>query len=304
MSVPVGQILGSNESESVNEGLKYGEAQYNAWRELFTTLTQDDKYKAYFNQGAELDELQALLSQKLEELRTAIEGLYDETAIDALMEALGALLVGNDSNMGLEARIMAYIALLGAKDSITDDDYQALLSKLNSEEGITQTVFNQLLNFAKERKSAIDFLEKYAVFFEEVEEGKPTYSNYLTGLSGITLGNQAALDELFAAIKSSVPDSDFRIEEIKHQNQTIRKTLAGVVLANEIQAKNVHKEVEGLLKEDQSLDSRAVFDENLKRLRDEGIWAEKSSNRRQEILQEEALQKAREAERKAKNENI
>ncbi|MGX8716741.1 MAG: hypothetical protein ACSW8C_01985 [bacterium] len=303
MSVPVGQILGNNESESVNEGLKYGEAKYNAWRELFTTLTQDDKYKAYFNQGAELDELQALLSQKLEELRTAIEGLYDETAIDALMEALGALLVGNDSNMGLEARIMAYIALLGAKDSITEDDYQALLSKLNSEEGITQTVFNQLLNFAKERKSAIDFLEKYAVFFEKVKEKELTYYNYyLTRLSEITLGNQNALDDLFKDIKKFVPD--FRIEEIKHQNQTIRKTLAGVVLANEIQAKNVHKEVEGLLKEDQSLNSRAVFDENLKRLRDEGIWAEKSSNRRQEILQEEALQKAREAERKAKNENI
>lgn len=104
--------------------------------------------------------------------------------------------------------------------------------------------------------------------------------------------------------------------EIKNQtdsarikSQAIQKTLAGVVLANEIQAKNVHKEVEGLLKEDQSLNNRAVFDENLKRLRDEGIWAEKSSNRRQEIQQQEALQAAKnaariEAERRAKNENI
>lgn len=298
----VNEVSGISGDLQSNTDLKYGEAKYNELYELFTSLTNDDRYKAYFNQGAELDDLQKLLSEKLQALKEAIDNTYSEEEIDELMQALGALLKGSGSNMGLEARIAAYIALLGAKNSITTEDYQALLDKLNSKENITQTVFNQLLNFAKERKSAIDFLEKYAVFFEKVKEGKPTYSNYLTGLSGITLGDQAALDELFAAIKSSVPD--FKIEEIKYQNQTIRKTLAGLVLANEIQAKNVHKEVEGLLKEDQSLNSRAVFDENLKRLRDEGIWAEKSSNRRQEILQEEALQKAREAERKAKNENI
>ena len=343
----VNQVSGNNGDTPISGELKYGEAKYNELYELFTSLTNDDRYKAYFNQGAELDKLQALLSEKLEALKTAIEGLYDESVIDELMQALGVLLSGSASNMGLEARIAAYIVLLDAKSSITSEDYQMLLNKLNSPEGITQKVFNQLLNvaksyksdqiieadrdalftkiaqndleklldLAKKRKQTIDDLNTYKIGFD-VDD----YYDRLQKLNDYSLENNylgSLIDATEGIIETIKKDKAIMATiEIKNQtdsarikSQAIQKTLAGVVLANEIQAKNVHKEVEGLLKEDQSLNNRAVFDENLKRLRDEGIWAEKSSNRRQEIQQQEALQAAKnaariEAERRAKNENI
>ena len=148
----VNEVSGNSGAQGNNTYDEYW-AQYTEKYNQFTSLINDDRYKIYFGQGAELDDLQKLLSEKLEALKTAIEGLYDESVIDELMQALGVLLSGSASNMGLEARIAAYIALLDAKSSITSEDYQMLLNKLNSPEGITQTVFNQLLNVAKSYKS-------------------------------------------------------------------------------------------------------------------------------------------------------
>lgn len=341
----VNQVSGNNGDTPISGELKYDEAKYNELYELFTSLTNDDRYKAYFNQGAELDDLQKLLSEKLQALKEAIDNTYSEKKIDELMQALGALLVGNSSNMGLEARIAAYIALLGAKDSITEDDYQALLSKLNSEEGITQTVFNNLidlaklhkqgtitdadyrtlfdliilgttgdtlialLDLAKARKKALDLLEAYRdVFGDKYSETRKT-------LSGLSLVENASditnliNDIEFTVSGDKVERANEKIKQEALQNKGRQMTLAGLVLANKIRAENIHKELESILKEEQNLDDKAYMDENVKRLRDEGIWADKTLDRRQEIQQQEALQAAKnaariEAERRSKNENI
>ena len=71
-----------------------------------------------------------------------------------------------------------------------------------------------------------------------------------------------------------------------------------------IQANNAYRDIESQLKADASIEDRAILNENMKRLRDEGIWVTTTSKRREEVLQEDALQKARVAEQNAERKNI
>ena len=343
--------VSGNSDPQIDENKKAQyQAQYEEYYNTYTALINDDKYKSYFSENGDLKALKDALDQALQNLKNALDGVYTEETeeiIDALMQALGALLAQN-ALMGLEARIIAYIALFGLRNEgkitnedytalldrlnsieenltekdynvlvntailsclngkglITNEDYTALLSKLNSTEGLSGEIFGKLLEIAQYRKSASDFLEKNkaelgtdrcAALQEKLNINMSTLAEYsLEALKNYSTDFLEAISTLRGVLMSAMISA----------NKMQRITQAGVLAMRVIQANNAFRDIESQLKAEESLENRANTDENLKRLRDEGIWADTTSKRREEVLQEEALQKARDAEQKTKNKNI
>lgn len=113
--------------------------KYDLYNTTFNDLVNKDDNKACFGSNGGLKELKENLEKKLKELKNAIDNVYDEEKIDELMEALAELITGSSNEIGLDARIGIYKSIVAAKDAgtITDDDYKVFLSKLNSDDNLT-----------------------------------------------------------------------------------------------------------------------------------------------------------------------
>lgn len=315
-------------------------ARYQELNTLFESLITDNRYKAYFADGGDLNALQAMLKEKLDALNDAIEVTYDEKEIDKLMKALGALLEGNSSNMGLAARIEAYISLvnLKAKGLISDNDYATWLDKLNSENNIPKSIFDNLatiislyeaelitkkdckvllgkilqgvtgdtltalLDLARKRQDAIKYLKDFG----------EKYSEILDSLENLPL-DEPGLIELIDEVNVIKADNEVeraneKAKRESTQSQGVRMSLAGLVFSKEVQAYNSNIEIDRQVKDENT----RLNDVNFNRLQDENILNEQRESiqkNRQELQQQEALQAAKnaaqiEAERRAKNENI
>lgn len=300
----VNPVSGGSELSVEQKKAQYRE-QRDEYCNIFATLVNDDRYKSYFAENGELKGLKEKLEDLLEELDHALDGIYDEAKIDKLMQALGALLAGSATLMGLEARILAYITLadLNAQDLVTEADYGDLLAALNSKAPLNESKFDKLLEIAQYRKSIGDFINK----------NKSRLGNACEDLESelsITIANLLQSDDnalktyttRILDLSSKLRDALF--DMISLMDKTRRSSKAASLSMKVIQANNAYRDIESQLKADASIEDRAILNENMKRLRDEGIWVTTTSKRREEVLQEDALQKARAAEQNAERKNI
>ena len=300
----VNPVSGGSELSVEQKKAQY-EEQYEEYNTIYTSLINDDKYHDYFAENGALKPLKDALEEALNNLRHALDGVYDEEKIDALMRSLGDLLVGNTALMGLEARIAAYVALLGLKDEnkITEDDYNALLAVLNSPENLNKEKFDKLLDIAQSRKTKADFLtenkSKLGSRTEALEEALGKTISELLEYSLEELDNyNNTLNNLHLVLEKAL------IDVVTFISDTQRAIQSATLSMKVMQANNAYRDIESQLQAEANLEAMAQKNENLKRFREEGAWQDSNIKRRQEVLQEGRLQKAKEAEQKSKSENI
>ena len=299
--------VSSGSELSVEQKKAQYQAQYNEYYNTYTTLINNDDYKSYFAENGELKALKDKLAELLEALNHAFDEIYDEAKIDALMQALGALLSGSDAVMGLEARILAYkeLVALKARDSITENDYNGLLAALNSDTPLKKTNFDKVLELAQSRKNTSDFLIASKSQLEEKAAYKTLSEKTNKTITDLLNFDKDALKTYTLDLINLQSDLNQKLTDMMFiANKTIKLSKSASLSMKVIQANNAYRDIEGQLKAEANMDERAQMDENMKRLRDEGIWASTTSKRREEILQEEALQKARAAEQNAERKNI
>lgn len=295
----------NNSDPQVEDRLSKYLAQYCEYNYTYTSFINDDKYKSYFSENGALKDLKEALAEKLEALKNAIDNVYNEEIIDELMKALGALLAGTAA-MSLAVRVEKYLALLGLKNdgAIIEEDYTALLAKLNTVEVLDKEVFDKLLAIAKQRKDNIEFLSenRERLGEDKCQNLEDALSVNIGVLAGCTTDELKAYSDNLSDLRLGLEDA--LVKAVSAANETKNATQIASLSMRVIQANNALRDVESQLKSDASIEDRANFDENLRRLRDEGIWANTTSKRREEILKEEALQKARNPEQKPRSESI
>ena len=296
----IAPIVSSSEGSVEQKKVQY-ELQYNDYSNQITALINNANYAPYFAADGDLKSLKEALVKALVDLRVALSGVYDEAKIDQLMQALGTLLAGNATLMSLQARITAYETLLRLKEEnkVTEEDYAALLAKLNSADGIQEATFLKLLNdIAPCRKSCQDFLNENESTLGESKCAalKAELGKSMNVLLGCNLDVLKIYNDTLINLLLPLRNTLLSMATATNEDQ---KALQSASLSMKvIQANNSYRDIESQLISDEILDNKAKMDENLKRFRDEGIWGGTTSKRREEILQEQALQKARDAEQK------
>jgi hypothetical protein len=256
--------------------------KYNEYYKQYTDLVDSEGYKSYFGANGELKKLKDILKAKLDALDEAITNTYDEKVIDELMESLGALLSVSKNNVEI------YKELLKVKGEISDADYNTLLGKLNSENGITEDDFDGFKDVAVKRQSYIKFLDNYKTN-GYAGETKTLEDALKTSLDAI--GDSKAYITKLSELSMSLENAASR--SILSASKTKGITRNGSLSLLVAKSDNAYKELESELKSTEKLDNESKVDEKLRRLRDEGIWADSSLNRREQMLQEEEARESR-----------
>lgn len=272
----VGEVS-NNTSTSVEDKSAQNLEKYNGYYKQYTDLVDNENYKSYFGANGELKKLKDILKAKLDALDEAITNTYDEKVIDKLMKSLGALLSVLKDNIGF------YEELLKAKGEISDADYNTLLGKLNSENCITKDDFDGFKDVAVKRQSYIKFLDNYKTN-GYAGETKTLEDALKTSLDAI--GDLDAYITKLSELSMSLENAASR--SILSASKTKGITRNGSLSLLVARSDNAYKELESELKSTEKLEDESKVDEKLRRLRDEGIWADSSLNRREQMLQEEA----------------
>lgn len=292
--------------------------QYNGFEEWFSAFCAT--YDNYLEEGGGFESLKAQLRTALNAVKAALDALdkalegYDETAIDEAMKALASAIAVMQSKKGfveadMPARIQAYNELKEVKNQI-GGDYAELLKKLNDTSNaynVTIDNFKDVLEVAKYRKSYKDSLDSCSSVNQNskyVELKGLLYNdqyNICSFLSEEAVARQEYVKRL-GVLDSGV--KDVWSSKAFADNTTHVATQTATLSMKVMQANNAYRDIESQMEAEINLEAMAQKNENLKRLRDEGIWRGTKSQRRQEILQEEALQKARNAESEAERKNI
>lgn len=100
-----------------------------------------------------------------------------------------------------------------------------------------------------------------------------------------------SLGALLASFKVSLANAG--VQTVLSANKTKVISQNGSLSLLVARSDNVYKELESELKSTEKLDNESKVDEKLRRLRDEGIWADSSLNRREQMLQEEEARESR-----------
>lgn len=100
-----------------------------------------------------------------------------------------------------------------------------------------------------------------------------------------------SLGALLASFKVSL--ANVGMQAVLSANKTKGITQNGSLSLLVAKSDNAYKELESELKSTEKLDNESKVDEKLRRLRDEGIWADSSLNRREQMLQEEEARESR-----------
>lgn len=274
--------VSNNTSTPVEDKSAQNLEKYNGYYKQYTDLVDNEDYKSYFGANGELKKLKDILKAKLDALDEAITNAYDEKFIDELMESLGALLSVSKNNVKI------YEELLKVKGEISDADYNTLLGKLNSENCITKENFDVFKAVAIKRQPYIKFLDNYktngyAGETKTLEDALKTNPDAIGDLSAYI----TKLSELSMSLENAASRS------ILSANKTKGITRNGSLSLLVARSDNAYKELESELKSTEKLDNESKVDEKLRRLRDEGIWADSSLNRREQMLQEEAARESR-----------
>lgn len=134
----------------------------------------------------------------------------------------------------------------------------------------------------------------------ELKKLKDTLKEKLDALNNsITKSeNQEVIDELMESL--GVLLASFKLSLVNASMQTVLSssktkgiTQSGSLSMLVAKSDNAYKELESELKSAEKLESESKVDEKLRRLRDEGIWADSSLNRREQMLQEEEARESR-----------
>ena len=257
----------------------------------------DELYKAYNDfvddrniLNSALKEFKDAIEEKLENLKNAIDEDDTETIKD-LVEILASLLT-DTKKMLLEARVKMMLALIDAKNlgQIGEKDYGILAEKLNALDPLTEEEYKKLFDGAKIRQELLEKLNNVK------NETGDEYQRLLSELQGVDLEKiQGDFKEKFLD-QIKVAQELFHYKEMNKEltygydlSQSRKKNISKSLSMKVMQANNQYRGIELELNAQKNVDEKANENPNMKRLRDDGIWIESSTDRHQKLVQEDRI---------------
>lgn len=255
--------------------------QYEEYKSDWENISSSDSFKA---NESYLSEIKEKIKELLEELDKVVEDGYDGKIVEEAMQALGALLKGTGTMMGLEVRLQCLEKLLEAMENneILENDYDTILAKLNDPN----------TNYSKE-----DFEKDYAIACEkkDIKDLDPNKFNELTGEESLEELKQIHIGIITTKSTEDLEKSQNFLNEAKGRGTTTSASLALKVM----QANHQFKEIELENISDQKKEQDAQKNPMIKKLKDEGVWAENNTiDRHLEKIEEERINELRNQNRK------
>lgn len=284
--------------------------QYEEYVSTFENISSSDSYKTNVSY---LDNIKQKLEELLEELDKVVEDGYDKEVVEEAMQALGALLKGSSTMMSLEVRLECLEKLIEAmsKNRLSKENYDNILSKLNdpdndySKEDFDQDYDTACKNYYKEliekrfaetiKLSGDETADKLQKIYYKalIAERFPTKS--LNGNETADELQKIYLDASEEEINGEVNQNKAQLDEANAKANTTVASLSLKV----IQANHQFKSIELENISDQKKEQDAQKNPMIKKLKNEGVWAENNAiDRHLEMIEEERINELRNQNRK------